>query len=272
MIVKTLGNKENPAILLIPCMFCTSDMTAVIGRHFEKDYYVILPTLDGHHKEAPEYISREEDARKIAAWLRGNGIHSLKLLQGTSMGAEVALELAGMLDLPVEHYFYDGGPFFHFPRPLRWVMAQKFTLFMNKIKGKDKNAAVESLLRDPFVKKLGGDSLDSYRGMLDGFSEVAQWIDRKSIRRISDTCYKCDLPDLDAEKERKSVFFFSEKEPARKSEKRLKKKYQSAVFEVGIGYGHCGFQITKPDQYAGYIRKILENETSTARTREGEKQ
>jgi pimeloyl-ACP methyl ester carboxylesterase len=257
MIVKTLGSKENPAILLIPCMFCTSEMTGLIGRYFEEDYYVILPTLDGHHKEVPEYVSKEEDARKIAAWLHENGIRQLKLLQGTSMGAEVALELASKLDLPVEHSFYDGGPFFHFPRPLRWIMARKFMMFMNKVKGKDKVTAAEDLLKDPFVKKLGGESLESYRGMMNGFCEVGQWIDWKSVRRISDTCYKCDLPDLDAGKVRKSVFFFSENEPARKSEKRLKKKYPEAVFDVGIGYGHCGFQITDPDAYAGYIRKMI---------------
>lgn len=259
MIVKTLGNKENPAILLIPAMFCTSEMTGLIGKYFEADYYVILPTLDGHHKEVREYISKEEDARKIVAWLHENGIGSVKLLQGTSMGAEVALEVASKLDLPVDHYFYDGGPFFHFPRLLRWIMAKKFTMFMTKIKGEDKDTAVDHLLLDPFVKKLGGDSLDSYRGMLNGFCEIGQWIDKKSVRRISDTCYKCDLPDLDAGKVRKSVFFFSEKEPARKSEKRLKKKYPEAVFDVGIGYGHCGFQITDPDTYAGYIRNIIEN-------------
>jgi hypothetical protein len=54
MKVKTLGSRENPAVLMIPGMFCTADMPEKVARFLEKDYFIILPTLDGHHAEDPE--------------------------------------------------------------------------------------------------------------------------------------------------------------------------------------------------------------------------
>ena len=258
MKVKTLGKKETPAVLMIPGMFCTSDMPETSARLLSDDFFFILPTLDGHHKEETVYHSVETDGRKISEWLRENGVRHLALLQGTSMGAEVALQTARQLDIPVDHYLFDGGPFFHFPRFFRAIMAEKFMSYMKKVKGKDPDAAVSELMRDPFVKKLGGKSLDAYRGLFGGFCEVSRWIEKDSVRRIVDTCYKCDLPGFDKETQRRFIFLFSEKEPARRSETRLKKQYPEASFLVARGYGHGGFQAADPEKYARLLRDITE--------------
>ena len=260
MKIDTLGNEKNPVILMIPGMFCTSEMTSKIGKYFEKDYYVILPTLDGHHKEETKYYSKQEDARKMIQWLHEHNIHEICLLQGTSMGAEVALEIAKELDIPVQHYLYDGGPFFYFPRFFRAIMAKKFMILINKAsRCQSVEQAEETLLNDPFIKKLGGDSLDSYKGLLKGFALIGQWIDSKSVKNISDTCYKCELPDLKEDILLKTTFLFSENEPARMSEKRLKKKYPNAHYYIAKGYGHGGFQIQNPEGYVEYIKKLIED-------------
>lgn len=258
MKVKTLGRKENPAIVMIPGMFCNSDMPEIIGRQLEDEFYIILPTLDGHHREEPVYHSKETDGSEIKQWLQDNGITHLTLLQGTSMGAEVALETARQLEIQTDHYLYDGGPFFHFPGFFRAFMAKKFMKFVNMMRGRTVEEATDLIMQSSFVKKLGGDSLDSYRDVLAGFCETAQWIDKDSVRRIADTCYKCDLPDLPQDVVSKSVFLFSENEPARKSEKRLRKKYPDAEYVIAEGYGHGGYQTAEPEKYAAFVRNIAE--------------
>lgn len=258
MKVKTLGQSRNPAVLMIPGMFCTSDVPELAAKYLANEYYVILPTLDGHHREEPVYHGVDRDAAEIVGWLEDNGVTRLALLQGTSMGAEVALAVAARIRIPVDHWLLDGGPCFHFPRFFRAIMARKFNGYMNMVRGKTTGQAVDALMKDPFVKKLGGDSLDSYRGMLGGFCEIGQWIDSASVRRIADTCYRCVLPDIPDETARRFVFLYSENEPARKSEKRLKKKYPQAAFLVAKGYGHGGFQGEQPEKYAGLMRDIIE--------------
>ena len=259
MKVDTIGKKGNPVMIMIPGMFCTSEMPAKIGKYFERDYYVVLPTLDGHYQENPHYISKQQDSKEMIDWLHASGIHEIELLQGTSMGAEVALEIAANLDIPVRHYLYDGGPFFHFPGFFRALMTKKIMVMVNKAAmQKTPEEAEEALMNDPFVKKLGGASLESYRGLLGGFARIGQWIDRKSVRAIADTCYKCELPELSNEVLSKTTFLFSEKEPARQSEKRLRKKYPQANYFIAEGYGHGGFQIQNPRAYAEYIRELLQ--------------
>ena len=66
--------------------------------------------------------------------------------------------------------------------------------------------------------------------MMGGFCEVGRWIEKDSVRRIADTCYRCDLPDFAQETVRRFVFLFSENEPARKSEKRLKRNIRKLSF------------------------------------------
>lgn len=257
MIIRTLGNKENPVIIMIPGMFCTYEMPGIIAEYLKDDFCILLPTLDGHHKEEPIYHSKQEDARKIIEWLHENDIKRIALLQGTSMGAEVALEVASKIDIPVDRFLFDGGPFFHFPGFYRAFMAKKFMSFMKTTKGKPKEQAIDALMNDPFVKKLGGDSLEAYRGLMGGFCEVSQWIEKDSVRRISDTCYKCDLPDFPDDTVRRFVFLYSEKEPARMAEKRLKKKYPTATFIVKHGYGHGGFQGEQPQLYSEFVRELI---------------
>ena len=112
-------------------------------------------------------------------------------------------------------------------------------------------------MQSRFVKKLGGDSLESYRGLLGGFCEISKWIEEDSIRRIADTCYKCDLPSFNEATVHSFVFLFSENEPARKSEKRLRRKYPDARYVIMEGYGHGGFQGQEPEKYAEFIKETM---------------
>lgn len=255
MKVATLGQAGNPAIVMIPGMFCASAMPEMVAKHLEQDFYLILPTLDGHHREEPVYRSKEDDARKIVQWLQEHDVRELALLQGTSMGAEVALEVAQKIELPVGHCLFDGGPFFHFPFPIRALMAREFWRLRELAKERSEEE-VADLLKDSWLgKKLGSGSHDSHRAVLDSLVDISQWVDRDSVRRIADTCYRCYLPAFDKEETRKFTFLYADKEPARKAERRLRKRYPDAEYLIVKGYGHCGYQMEQPEEYAALMRR-----------------
>lgn len=65
MKVRTLGKKENPAIVMIPGMFCTSEMSERTAEYLKDEFCMILPTLDGHHPE--EWVKELEDCCRISA-------------------------------------------------------------------------------------------------------------------------------------------------------------------------------------------------------------
>ncbi|MBQ6796404.1 MAG: alpha/beta hydrolase, partial [Clostridia bacterium] len=223
------------------------------------DYYVILPTLSGHYEGSADYISKEDDAGLLLDYLHDNGITDIRLLHGTSMGAEVALETARICDIPISHYFFDGGPFFNFPKWFRAVMRNKFQGFVNICKNKTPEDAIRSILKNGFIKALLQKDSSTYEPMLHDFCTVCTTVSDLTVRNITETCYACQLPDFDEDTQKKFLFFFSGKEPARMSRKRLIKKYKLSEFKDIENYAHCGFQIAKPEEYSQYIKQVIEH-------------
>ncbi len=253
----TLGSRENPAILMIHGMFCNADMVKRFAQYMQDDYYIILPTLSGHYEGSDDYESKEAEAKAILHYLHEQGITKLAMLQGTSTGAEVALEFARICDIEIQHYFYDGGPFFDFPRWFKSIMRKKFDGFVSLVNNKTTDEAREALMNNSFVKALIGKNSAAYEGALTDFCEVGRHATKKSVKNVVETCYACKLPSFDEETQRRFIFLFSAKEPARKSEKRLKKQYPYAEYRIVEGYGHGGLQIAEPQKYADCLKDIL---------------
>lgn len=253
MLFQTLGNPSNPPAVLIHGMFCNGDSCLPFAQPLSEHFYVILPTLDGHYAHSTPLGSVKSQAEQIVSYLHQQGISQLAMLQGTSMGAEVALATAAICDIPIQKCVFDGGPFFHFPKAFRSVMCQVFRNIVKKCQGKD----ADVLLADPFIRKLGGKKIESYRPMLSGFHDLAAYMDAKNLKAVTEICYNCILPDVTPDQERSFVFLFSQGEPARKSRRRLMKKYPNAVYQDFPGDGHCGFQTSDPEGYADYLRETM---------------
>lgn len=98
MTFETLGNKKNPTILLIHGTMSSARDCMTFGQYMSDEYYVIMPTLDGHGHDGTDLLEVDQEAEKIIDYLKENNIHSLSLIQGSSMGAEVALEVAAKPD------------------------------------------------------------------------------------------------------------------------------------------------------------------------------
>ena len=125
----TMGRKGAPAVLLIHGMLCSGDDPLTFGKYLADGYYVISPTLDGHGDDGSELVSAQQEARNITAYLKDEQITSLALIQGSSMGAEVALAVADECrrkGISVGRCFFDGGPFFDFPSVRRYFMRLVF--------------------------------------------------------------------------------------------------------------------------------------------------
>ena len=251
----TYGDPSRPAVVSVPGMFCTAESPLRFAKYMAEKYFIVLPTLDGHYRGSEPLISAADEAEKLVSGLRGLGVTEIAMLHGTSMGAEVALAAAKVCDIPVRAYFYDGGPFFLFPAWFRKLMEWKFRIMLSKC---GKNGA-DALMNDGFVKKLAGDHLKSYREMISGFSEMAKIVTKRDVRVITGICYRCALPELSEKTQRKSIFHFSEGEPAHMSKKRLTRAYPYASFIDRPGNGHCGFQTEDPKGYAEMLMKVIED-------------
>ncbi|MDE7295660.1 MAG: alpha/beta hydrolase, partial [Clostridia bacterium] len=114
MIFHTFGNKNNKAILLIHTLFTSADFFAPIREFLAKDYFVITPTLTGHHENFV-YISTADEIRQIKEFLAANEITSLYAVAGFSLGGNIAYEFFCENSDMIENAIIDSAPLFHFP-------------------------------------------------------------------------------------------------------------------------------------------------------------
>ena len=78
-----------------------------------------------------------------------------------------------------------------------------------------------------------------------------------TVANVVETCYACKLPEFLTEIQKQFIFFYAEKEPARKSEKRLQKVYPFATYNTVSGVGHGGLQASRPKEYAEQLLSII---------------
>ncbi len=257
----TLGEKTNPAILALNGTLCSGEGLAPLWQRLAGEYYIILPTYDGCDGSGNVYQSETEQAKKILVWLKKNGISALEMGHGTSMGGEVLMAFAVLAEkerYPVKHYVFDGGPFFHFPGPVQFVMEKKFQGFADRVRGKNDPESVENLLANPLIQKLTGTDTEPYHDFAADMVRVCQTADRVSIKNMVRTCYTFGFPKMPQTVQKKFHFLWSEKEPARKSEEKVRKAYPAASFRVVPGYMHCGYQVCAPAAYMEDMKWILQ--------------
>ncbi|MCR5122971.1 MAG: alpha/beta hydrolase [Ruminococcus sp.] len=253
MTFETLGNIGSPAVVLIHGMLCTAKDCVPFGKYLADEYFVIMPTLDGHGRDGTELVSADEEARKIADYLAENGIKRLALLQGSSMGAEVALAVLAELEtrgIEVGCTFFDGGPFFDFIPPKRKMMYKVFRKLTRAFDTDDPEKAADELMNNGFLKFVGGKRTEQFRPMIESMASERRTFSDTTVQGMVDVCYHCALPIFGWETQRRMVFFFSKEEPARKSMARLMKAYPKAKYRAIAGYPHCGLQVNKPRVYA----------------------
>lgn len=257
---ETLGNKENPAVLLIHGMLCTGEDCKGFGKYLADEYYIILPTLDGHGDDGTDLLTVEDEAEKILGYLKENGIKRLALLQGSSMGAEVALEVLDALicsGITVDRCFFDGGPFFDFNPVFREVMYKKFSKLVKVFDTDDPEEAVRRIKENSFFKFVAQNKIEQFEPMIRSMAQKRKKFSDKTVKGMVKVCYECKLPYFTEGEQRRMIFFHSNDEPAKKSRGRLMKAYPAAVYRGIRGYSHCGLQINKPKAYAQLLRKAI---------------
>ena len=260
MKIETLGDKSNPAILMLNGTLCSGAGLKPLGERLADEYYVILPTYDGCDGGGTVYQSGKAEAVKILQWLQKEKISGLAMAHGTSMGAEVLMDFALLAEkkgYPVKRYLFNGGPFFHFPLAMQFVMQKKFWGFVEKVKDHDNEAGVDKVLAHPLIQRLIGTDTAPYHAMAVDMLHVCQTASHESVKNMVRTCYEFGFPRVTAEVQKKFDFWWGAEELVRKSEKKVRECYPHAAFRIVPGYWHCGYQICAPDQYAADLKALL---------------
>lgn len=239
---ETVGNPNGDKVLLVHAMFATPECFLALTQYLKEDYFIIMPVLDGHDlKESSEFLSVDDEANKIIAYLKENNIKKLDFILGTSLGAIIALEVYKQASVNVNRIYLDGGPFFNFGALLQKIAAQKFWNICTKARQNPEKAAEK-------IDKL-------FQGLGDVMNVVCCHITKQSVKNLAHACYSYKLPELSEAMQKPVVFLYGTKEPARFCMFRLK-KYKNCSIIKKEGYNHCGYLLAHPEEYAKMLRRL----------------
>lgn len=240
---ETVGNPDKRKVLFIHAMFMDARSFSSLVEYLKDDYFIIIPTLDGHDIENDStFLSIYDEADKIINYLNYSGIKKLDFILGTSLGAIIALEVYGRNEIEIDKVYLDGGPFFVFGPLLKTFLSKKFWNICIRIR-QNPDAAVKKI--NEFFPGIGNIMLD-----------ICSHMKKESMKNLSYACFTYKLPKINEEEQKSIAFMYGTKETARKCIFRLK-RYKYSRIVRRHGYDHCGYLLLHPKEYAQMLRKPI---------------
>lgn len=134
----TFGYDTNPAIVLIHGMLTPWQIWEEVIEYFKKDYFVIVPELDGHTEENKSlFLAVEQESKTIKSYLSKRADGKVFMVCGLSMGGRIAATLAEDEDIEIENLVLDGAPLCSIPGLLKAVMKSNYISIIRKSKQRD---------------------------------------------------------------------------------------------------------------------------------------
>lgn len=162
---KILGEKGNPVIVMLTGSFCPGECLDYIYSRM-KDYYIIIPTYNGHYKDSKDFTTRENEAREIREYLCELGVEHIQMIYGQSMGTEVGMELYKQLangGIKVHNLFFDGAPMIQLSVPYKAFMRFKFGMMIKMFRDK----SIDEAINMKFLKQFAGNKINSLKPMIE---------------------------------------------------------------------------------------------------------
>lgn len=250
MLFKTVGNRENPAILFFHAMGVTGDSSLPVVEYLKSDYYCILPT-SSVYCENQEYMSKEDEIEQVTLFLMKEEIDHLAMVVASSIGADLAMAFLSNTKVSVDHVFIDGGQFAQISKSTRKIMVPFLYL------------AIKSLYwsKGKTLKKILWCDDESIKPF---FIKAGKNLTYKNIhKQMMDSLEDKEFPYLSNEFQSKCYFEFGSIEEHFKYRDNVMKVYPNAHYPVFDGYNHMQLQIRNPKKFAQILDSIIQTDCFT---------
>ena len=242
---KTLGNRNNPAVLFFHAMGVTGESSEPVAKYLQDRYFCILPTSTVYCEEQ-KYISKADEIRQVEKFLKEQGVKSLAMVVASSIGADLAMAFLTQAKLPVGHAFFDGGQFAQIGKETRRMITPFLYL------------AIKSLYwsKGKTLKKIMWCDDDTIKPYFIAAGKAMQYGNLR--RQLSDSLENKPFPPLTVEMQKHSYFEFGSIEDHFKYRQAVMKAYPCGNYPVFEGYDHMQYQIRDPRGFAQMLSSIME--------------
>lgn len=241
-------------MIMLAGSFCPAESMKNIYEILQNDFYIIAPTYNGHYENSPDFTTRRNEAMLVADYLHANGISSVAIIYGQSMGAEISIELLRQLtekNIPIGAAVLDGAPCIKLSTAYKAFMRFKFGTFIKMLKGK----TIEQAMNIGLIKKFSNGNPEKFRPMLQPIIDTAPYISKQTLYNEVECCYTFDFPQFDNDTQKKMYFFYGSEEKAYKTcYKHVKKAYPNANYRIEKDEGHITYIKDHLSDYIGWIK------------------
>ncbi len=244
---KTLGNRDNPAVLFFHAMGVTGESSEPVAKYLQDRYFCILPTSTVYC-EGQKYVSKVDEIRQVESFLEEQGVKSLAIVVASSIGADLAAAFLAQTKLPVEHAFFDGGQFARIGNATRRIMTP-FLYF-----------AIKSLYwsRGKTLKRIMWCDDDAIKPYFIAAGKALRYGNLR--RQLSDSLEDKPFPPLTEILQKHSYFEFGSIEEHFKYRDAVMKAYPCGHFPVFEGKNHMHYQIREPQNFAKMLISVMEQD------------
>jgi len=242
------GNNKNKILIFINGTLMPWQMWTPQIQYFSKDYFVIVPVLDGHDTETKSiFTTVEKAATDIEDYCIVNYGRNIYAVCGSSMGGAIASILVSNNILQFQKVILESAPL---------VPMNKLAIWFWKI-------GQVNQVRN--IKKRNSKTLKQYKNMYPDnlFNDVLNTIDvidEKTVSNFCNSTFNYQIPNSINTDNIKIVYWHGTTAMemfSKKSAKFLKKKYPKIEIKVFENYNHCELSVNHPNEYIKEVEKIL---------------
>ncbi|PRR79001.1 alpha/beta fold hydrolase [Clostridium vincentii] len=242
------GNNKNKLLIFINGTLMPWQMWTPQIQYFSKDYFVIIPVLDGHDTETKSiFTTVEKSAADIEEYCIVNYGANIYAVCGSSMGGVIASILVSNNVLQFQKVILESAPL---------VPMNKLAICFWKI-------SQVNQVRN--IKKRNPKTLKQYKNMypdnlFDDVLNTIDVIDEKTVSNFCNSTFKYQMPNNINTDNVKIAYWHgttSMEMLSKNSAKFLKKNYPQIEIKAFENYNHCELSVNHPEQYIEEVEKIL---------------
>ena len=248
MIFHTFGDESNKKIMFLHGVLTPWQIWEDAISAFEKEYFVIVPELDGHTEEEKTiFESVEKEADQIEEYIRGKCDGELYMLAGLSMGGRIAYVVAGRQGIRIENLVLDGAPLMKMPSILIKVMEGNYKSIIKKSKAREPKV-LRSCEKDFLPKRF-----------IEDYLKIADNMEESSISNILKSVFT-DLEFKELKNVEKIFFLHGTKgneSVSRKAAIKMKEVNPHTTIKVYKGYAHAELACFESEKWVEDVRGLI---------------
>ncbi len=246
MIVKQFGNPNNPAVMLIHGGGLSWWMWQPQIKALEQEYHLLVPMLDGHGEAAgTDFLSIEDSAQKIIAFIEQSCGGRLFALCGLSIGAQITVEILSQKPNIAQ----------------KAVIESALVLPMGLGKGMDHLLSLSyPLIRKRWFARLQARQMYVPDELFEQYFADSARMSKQSLLNMTVSNVRYTLPAAFGATTAEVAVLCGAKEYGimRRSAQLLCDSVPGAILRVVPDCGH-GVSVKYPERYIRFLKLILEN-------------